>query len=192
MATRLIAPFLCLAAALLATDAQAAAWRATGQSGELRFIATQAGAKFTGRFRQFEVTLDLDPAAPAQGRLDVTVKADSADTADAERDAALKSDDFLAAGRFPEAAYHATGFRKDAKGYVADGQLTLRGVTKPVTVRFTLKRGAKGTTLAGGARLARLAFGVGQGDWADTQWIADAVDIAFDLRLQQAPAAASP
>ena len=193
MATRLISCFVLVSAALLAAGAaHAAAWQANGQSGELRFVATQAGAKFTGRFRQFDVSLNLDPAAPANGRLDVTVKAASADTADAERDAALKSEDFLAIDKFPAATYHASGFRKDAKGYVANGELTLRGVKKPVTVHFTLKRGVKGTTLAGGADLKRLAFGVGQGDWADTQWIADAVAIAFDLRLKPAAAAPAP
>ena len=91
MATRLtsFAAFMCLA--LLACGAaHAAAWQANGQSGQLRFIATQAGAKFTGRFRQFDVALDLDPAAPANGRLDVTVKTASADTADAEVDALLR------------------------------------------------------------------------------------------------------
>lgn len=189
MATRLISCVVFVCAALLSVGAQAAAWRASDQSGELRFVAIQAGAKFTGRFRQFDIALDLDPAALAKGRLDVTVKTASADTADAERDAALKSDDFLAIEKFPEATYHASGFRRDGKGYVADGELTLRGVRKPVAVRFTLKAGSK---MSGGAKLARLAFGVGQGDWADTKWIADAVEIAFDLRLAPAPAAASP
>lgn len=189
MATRLIPSLVFLCAALLPAGAQAASWRANGQSGQLRFVAVQAGAKFTGRFRQFDVALDLDPAAPAKGRLDVTVKTASADTADAERDAALKSSDFLAIEKFPEATYHASGFRKDGRGWVADGELTLRGVRKPVAVRFTLKPGSK---MSGGAQLARLAFGVGQGEWADTKWIADAVEIAFDLRLAPAPAAASP
>ena len=193
MANRLIIALL-LGCTMLAAagSAAAAAWQANGLSGELKFTAIQAGAKFTGRFREFTVALDLDPAAPANGQLDVNVKTRSADTADADRDAVLKGEDFLWTGQHAEAVYHAAGFRKDGNAWVANGELTLRGVKKPVSVRFTLQSGARGTVLAGSAKLNRLAFGIGQGDWADTTWIADPVDVAFSLKLSKAPAAAKP
>jgi len=181
-----------LACLLAAGPCGAASWQADGQSGELRFTAVQAGAKFTGRFTRFRVALDLDPAAPAQGLLEVTVDTGSADTADGERDAVLASQDFFWTEKHPQAVYRAKGFRVDGKGYIAEGDLTLRGVTRPVAVRFTVKPGARRTVMKGGARIGRLEFGVGQGDWADTTWVADAVEIAFELRLRPATAAASP
>lgn len=193
MAFRLTARAALALAACLATGAAGAAgWKADGQSGELRFTAIQAGAKFTGRFTRFTVALELDPAAPAKGRLDVTVKTASADTADDERDSVLASQDFFWAEKHPDAVYHASGFRKDGKAYIADGELTLRGIKRPVAVRFTLKPGSRRTSMSGTAGINRLAFGVGQGDWADTVWIADAVELAFDLKLAPLPPAASP
>jgi len=67
----------------------------------------------------------------------------------------------------------------------------LRGVTQPVAVRFELKQGAPRPGMKGSATLRRLEFGVGQGDWADTTWLSDPVDVAFDLSLLPETAAAS-
>jgi len=59
-------------------------------------------------------------------------------------------------------------------------------------VRFELNQKQKQLGMKGGAALRRLEFGVGQGDWTDTTWLADPVEIAFDLSLQPEAAAASP
>ncbi len=179
-------------AALLPAVAAAAAWQGDQHSGALQFTATQAGAKFRGHFGEFKVTFDFDPANPAKGVLDVTIATASADTADKERDEVLHGRDFFWVEHFPQATYHAEGFKPDGKAWVANGQLTLRGVTQPVAVRFELKPKQKQLGMKGGAALRRLEFGVGQGDWTDTTWLSDPVDVAFDLGLQPETAAASP
>ena len=178
--------------ALLPAVATAAAWKGDQHSGALRFTATQAGAKFPGHFGEFTVRLDFDAANPAKGVLDVTVAMASADTADQDRDEVLHGRDFFWVVRFPGASYHAEGFKRDGKAWVANGKLTLRGVTQPVAVRFEVKPKQKLLGMKGGAGLRRLEFGVGQGDWTDTTWLADPVDIAFDLSLQPETAATSP
>lgn len=177
--------------ALLPAVAAAAAWQGDQHAGTLRFTATQAGAKFTGHFGEFKVRFDFDAADPAKGVLDVTISTASADTADQERNEVLHGRDFFWVEHFPQATYHAEGFKADGKAWVANGQLTLRGVTQPVVVRFELKPKQKELGMKGGAALRRLEFGVGQGDWTDTTWLADPVDVAFDLSLQPA-ADASP
>jgi polyisoprenoid-binding protein YceI len=184
---------LCAAlVALLPCAALAAVWQGDQNSGALRFVATQAGAKFTGHFDEFKVRFDFDPAAPAMGRLDVTIATKSADTADAERDDILHGTDFFSVVRHPEATYHAEGFRRDGKGWIAAGELTLRGVTKPVTVRFQLKPKQRRLGMKGGATVKRLEFGVGQGEWAATIWLGDVVGVAFDLSLRQTAVETSP
>ena len=177
---------------LLPTIAAAAAWQGDQQAGALRFTATQAGAKFTGHFGEFKVRFDFDPANPAKGVLDVTIMTASADSSDSERDELMHGRDFFWAEHFPEATYHAEGFKRDGKAWVASGKLTLRGVTQPVTVRFEAKPKLKQLSMQGGATLHRLEFGVGQGDWKETTWLADPVDVAFDLSLPQGTATASP
>jgi polyisoprenoid-binding protein YceI len=53
-----------------------------------------------------------------------------------------------------------------------------------VPFAFKFRRGASGATLAGTAELKRLDFGVGHGDWKSTEWVADAVKVAFSLSLK--------
>ena len=181
-----------LLAWLASAAAVAEVWQADQNSGTLRFVATQAGARFSGHFGAFSVRLDFDPKDAANARLDVRIATRSADTADADRDAVLHSSDFFWIERFPEAEYHAAGLKSHGRGWLATGKLSLRGVTQPVDVRFELQPGPEIYTMKGGATLRRLEFGVGQGDWASTTWIGDPVDVAFDLKLRQATAAASP
>lgn len=154
----------------------------------LEFTADQAGAPVTGRFTRFRAEICFDPADLAASRFDVTIQTASADSGDAERDAALASEDFFASERIPEARYR-TGKLIAGKGgkFAAEGQLSLRGVTKPVPIAFSYARAADGTAkLDGEAKLSRLAFGVGQGDWTDTEWVGDEVIVRFRLALPAA------
>ncbi|MGQ0430546.1 MAG: YceI family protein [Gammaproteobacteria bacterium] len=177
---------------LCTTGAQAGAWQGDGRAGKLEFTALQAGAYFTGRFREFRIELDFDAAAPAKGRLHVTIATASADTQDDDRDGILRSQDFFWSERHPEAVYHAEGFVREGKGFRAQGTLTLRGVSQPVAVHFTALPAQDHPAMKGSATIRRLAFGVGQGDWAATEWIGDEVAIAFELKLSPAAPAASP
>lgn len=168
----------------LCPAAQAELLQAGPAAGRLEFSATQAGAKFTGAFTRFQVALDFDPARPAEGRLDVTVEVASIDTQDAERDEILRGPDFFQVDAHPQAVFHAGRFERAGDGWRAPGDLTIRGVKRPVPVTFTLATGAGASVMKGGASLKRLAFGLGQGDWASTEWVGDEVDVRFELKLQ--------
>ncbi len=180
-----------VAALALAGSAWAGAWQGDGRAGKLEFTAMQAGARFTGRFADFRVELDFDAAAPVRGRLHVTIATGSADTQDDDRDGILKGRDFFWSTQYPEATYRAEGFERDGKGWRATGSLTLRGITRQLPVHFEVLPAKDRLAMKGRAELKRLAFGVGQGDWASTEWIGDEVGIAFDLELRPAAAAAS-
>ena len=176
------------AALALSPAALAGTLRADQSAGRLEFSATQAGAKFTGSFTRFSVALEFDPAHPDQGRLDVTVDVASIDTQDAERDEILRSADFFWADKYPQAVFHAGQFVRAGAGWRAPGELTIRGVTRAVPVSFTLApaAGTGPSVMKGGAHLSRLAFGLGQGDWASTEWVGDPVEVRFELKLQPA------
>jgi polyisoprenoid-binding protein YceI len=176
----LVLALLCCPAAL--ADVRAA----DGAAGTLEFQATQAGAKFTGAFKQFHVKLDFDPAKPAAGSLDVTVETGSVDTQDGERDEILRGPDFFWTVKYPQAAFHASRFERAGGGWLATGELTIRGVKKVVPVTFTLAPAGPAAAMKGTASLKRLSFGLGQGDWASTEWVGDDVDVRFDLKLAPA------
>lgn len=173
---------LCLALAA-GQPSSAGSWRADPSDGGLTFEALQAGARFTGRFEQFTADIAFDPAAPADCSFDVTITTASAQTDESQRDGLLKGQDFFWVERYPAAAYRGSGCERTATGFELDGELTLRGVTRPVKLGFNFQPGPGGGRLTGAATLHRLDFGVGQGEWARTEWVGDDVTVRFELRL---------
>jgi polyisoprenoid-binding protein YceI len=152
----------------------------------LAFAGTYQGEVFTGRFPGFDTRLSFDPDHLDQASLKVVIPLASATTANADYDGEMRGASFFDAGRFPQAQYTATVFRKlGGDRYAADGVLSLHGVGKPVTLQFTWTRGAR-PVLSGKATVRRLDFGIGSGDWADTSLIPD--DIAISTRVLLQPA----
>ena len=100
------------------------------------FVARHAVVtKVRGQFRDFEGTLILNGDDPARSGAQVTIQATSIDTGQADRDAHLRSNDFFDMDEFPEITFSATAIVPDSETeYKVTGDLTMRGVTKPVTV----------------------------------------------------------
>ena len=111
-----------------------AAWSSDAQHGSLEFEFVQAGAATRGRFGQFAADIDFTPGAAPSGRFDVRIAVSSIDTQDKERNGQLLTAGLFDVARFAEARYMATRFSANAGGYIAYGQLSLRGVTREVRV----------------------------------------------------------
>ncbi len=175
-----------LAGMLAAVPAMAADYEQAPGS-ILVFATKYDGEIFTGTFPGFQTQLSFDPANPAAGKLDVTIPLAGARSGNSDRDATLQGADFFNVARFAQATYTANGFRALGDGqYAADGTLSLRGVSKPVTLTFTWTPGAQ-PVLTGRATVKRLEFGVGGGDWADTRSIPDEVAISTKVVFEAAP-----
>ncbi|GAP67113.1 hypothetical protein MBSD_n2429 [Mizugakiibacter sediminis] len=176
-----------LAALAFALPAAAREWNVDMTRSTLGFTATYQGEAFDGRFERFGAKIAYDPADLAHAKFDVSVDLASADTQNAERDQMLPGADFFDVAKFPRARFVSTGFRRAADGTVlADGILTLRGVSRPLTLTVKFTPAAAGAALDVGASLRRLDFGVGGGDWADTSVIANAVTVKAHLALTPA------
>src|SRR5579875_2254698 len=102
------------------------------------FVARHAMiTKVRGSFDEFEGSGYFDAENPANSRLQLTIKAASIDTRNAQRDEHLRSNDFLAMDEYPEITFASTSVeRLDDTHFRVTGDLTVRGVTKPVTVDF--------------------------------------------------------
>ncbi|WP_166206590.1 YceI family protein [Cognatiluteimonas telluris] len=152
----------------------------------LAFAGRYQDQVFTGRFPGFSTRVSFDPADPGSATLDVDIPLASATTGNPDYDAQMLGDAFLDAATFAQARYHAEGFRPlGGNRYAADGTLTLHAVSRPVTLEFTWTGGAQ-PVLAGKATVQRLAFGIGVGDWSDTDLIQDAIAVSTKVRLQPA------
>ena len=175
-----------LLVAMMGAPAHAADYvQAPGSS--LAFATKYDGEVFTGRFGGFDTRLHFDPQQLDQARLEVTIQLAGTSTGNADRDSTLAGGDFFNVARFAQARYVAERFRAlGGNEYAAAGQLTLRGVSTPVTLSFTWTPGTP-ALLAGRATVKRLDFGVGGGDWADTGVIPDAVAVSTRVFLHPAP-----
>jgi len=152
----------------------------------LAFAGTYEGEAFTGRFPGFVTRFSFDPAQLANARLDVTIPLATASTGNSDYDGEMRGSSFFNAAKFPQARYTATRFRAlGGNNFVADGTLNLRGVSKPVALTFTWTPGAQ-PVLSGKASVNRLDFGVGQGDWAETDLVPNT--IAVSTKVIFAPA----
>jgi polyisoprenoid-binding protein YceI len=171
-------------ALVAAAHSGAGSWYADAGAGGLTFEATQASARFTGRFTRFSADIDFDPAVPQACRFEVTIETGSAVTGESQRDGLLQGKDFFWIERYPTASYNGSACRREQAGYALDGQMTLRGVTHPVTLNFNFSPVPDGGgRMTGRASVQRLAFGVGQGEWAATEWLGNEVTVQFDLSL---------
>jgi polyisoprenoid-binding protein YceI len=110
-------------------------WSIDPAHSELQFIARHMMiAKVRGRFREFSGTLNI-AEVPEQSWVEVTIKAASIDTGDQQRDAHLRSPDFLDVERYPELRFRSTSVREgDGDRWQVTGDLTIRDVTRPVTL----------------------------------------------------------
>lgn len=188
MSRDFISPALTAAAlvAMMAAAPASAADYVQASGSTLVFASKYDGEVFTGKFASFTTTLSFDPANLATSKLDVVIPLTGASTGNGDRDSTLSSSDFFNVAKFAQARYSASKFRSlGGNQYAADGNLLLRGVSKPVTLTFTWTPGAQ-PVLSGKATVKRLDFGVGSGDWADTSNIPNEVAVSTKVVFKPA------
>ncbi|MFE2378802.1 YceI family protein [Streptomyces sp. NPDC059398] len=109
------------------------------------FVARHAMiTKVRGSFAEFEGTLQLDGADPAQSRVAVTIKTDSIDTGNEQRDGHLRTNDFLDAPNYPQITFTSTGIEQlDDSHFRLSGDLTIKDTSKPISIDFELTGSAQ-------------------------------------------------
>lgn len=93
-----------------------------------------------GKFEQFTATVEVDEDHPTDAKIDVTIQAASATTGVEQRDGHLRSGDFFDVEQFPTITFKGTRIEpKGGNEYAVTGDLTMHGVTRPVTVQGTVE-----------------------------------------------------
>ena len=182
---------LLLAAFVLAAPlalAQTSTWVPDKAHSEVGFsILHMSLAKVSGRFGNIGGTVALNDADITKSTINVTIDVNTVDTGVDSRDSDLKGDHFFDVAQFPTAAFVSTGISKSGDGLTVSGNLTLHGVTKPVTLEVEKPTGpltAMGKTHMGFSAtttLKRTDFGIGT-KYPSTM-IGDDVKLTIDLDL---------
>jgi polyisoprenoid-binding protein YceI len=105
------------------------------------FVARHAMVtKVRGAFNEFTGTAHIDGTDPSRSSVQVMIQARSIDTRNTDRDAHLRSNDFLAMDEHPEITFASTTVTPRGENvYELTGELTVKGVTRQVTVPFTFE-----------------------------------------------------
>lgn len=188
---RFIKTLIVATGAILSASAFATEWQVVPETSSVGFIGTQQGTRFNGRFQKFSAQINLDAKDPTKGSIVGMVQTASVNTRDSDRDAQLLEKDWFDVKDYPEARFESKSIeRGDDGSYKAMGELTLKGQTKPATLKFTL---ANAETSAGSATAAqfkgtmivnRFDFNIGEG-WNDTSWVAQDVTVEVNLDLKK-------
>ncbi len=142
--------------------AAASEWSVKPQMSQIAFEATGGGYTTNGTFAQYRAEIEFDPDEPGQASVRVLLDMNSlsADSADAGQ--TLKSADFFNPAQFPTAQFVARGAQAAGNGkYVLNGMLTLKGVTRPVSLPFLVDIKAGTARVNAETTINRLDFGVG-------------------------------
>jgi polyisoprenoid-binding protein YceI len=159
-----------------------------GQS-RISFVSKQMGVPVEGQFRGFSVRLAFDPARPAAGRAAVDIQLASVDAGSQDADDELKRPNWFDVKHFPVAHFESTALRSlGGDRYEVSGPMTLKGRTREVVAPFTFTPSGRDALIQGGFTLKRLEWGIGGGEWSDTDTVADEVQVKFRFLATQAPA----
>jgi polyisoprenoid-binding protein YceI len=164
--------------------ATAACWVPVPAANSIVFNTTQAGAPFQGQFTKFTGVVCLNQARAQDNYIRVSVQTASVDTGLPELDDALRGPDFFDVSRWSQANFTSDAIKQLSVGhYQATGKLTLRDVTRKISVPFTFTRTVTNAELQGTLAFERLDYHIGLGQWRDTRWVGDRVEVKFSVTL---------
>jgi polyisoprenoid-binding protein YceI len=119
-----------------------------------------------GQFRKFTAEIDFDEANPENSSVVAHIDASSIDTGMEARDAHLKSADFFEVEKYPELTFASTSIEKHGDEYRINGNLTIRGETKPITLEAEIggvvpnMQGGRRAAFNATAKISRKAWGL--------------------------------
>lgn len=179
---------------LTAHAATPPAWTIRQADSRITFRATQMGKDFEGAIGRYTHDIRFDPAHPETASAKITVDVSSLLTGDKDRDSALPAKEWFDSKSFPSAVFvsdlfKSVGERDGLPAFEASGTLTIKGVSLPVVLPFTLalkpmdevEKGLKSAHVRGTLTIDRTAFNLGGGEWADPSVIGHNVTVAIDL-----------
>lgn len=168
--------------------AQPALAQVVAAGSEVAFTTRQLGVPVEGRFLKFTAQVALDPRKPETGRVSFRIDTASARFGSAELDAEVPKPEWLSAARFPQATFASTGIKSLGGGrFEVAGKLNIKGQARDITVPVWLVQAGTQSTATGTFVIKRLDFKVGEGEWTDTQMLANDVNVRFKLVLTGVP-----
>jgi polyisoprenoid-binding protein YceI len=177
--------------ALAATPAAPVEWTIDATHSRFGFsVPHMVVSDVEGLFHTASGKVLLDEADLTKSTVELTIDATSIDTDNADRDKHLKGPDFFDVAKYPQITFKSTKIKKAGKAYKVTGDLTMRGVTKPVTLDVQLSdavmnpwgKQVRGVKVAG--KVNRQDFGVSWNKALDKGGMVVGDEVTFDIKLE--------
>jgi polyisoprenoid-binding protein YceI len=146
-------------------------------------------ATVRGQFTDFTGTAHIDTANPANSKVEVSIVANSISTGNEQRDGHLLSGDFFETEQFPDITFVSTDVSRDGDDWTITGDLTIKGVTQPISVPFEFTGSAQDpfgnvrVGFEGAATLLRKDWGLTWNAALETGGVlvSDKIKLEFDI-----------
>jgi len=169
---------------------QATTWRIDTNHSELSFRVRHFVSRVHGTFGKWEGTVTAEPGAWGDGSVEVTVQTASVDTQQERRDSDLRGADFFDVANHPTMTFRSRSASLDGTRLRLEGDLTIRGVTKPVVLEgeFLGEQGDR-AGFSASTTVNRLDYGLTWNRIVDgTRMLGDEVEISVVVALVRRPA----
>ena len=179
-----VRPWFCLSLALAAAGPAMAQQKLVPAESSVQFVSRQMNVPVEGHFRKFDAQIAFDPAKPDAAKIALTIDTGSATLGVKETDVELPKPIWFNVAKFPQATFQSKTVKALGGGkFEVAGQLSIKGAARDVTVPVQLTQSGAKTTATGQFAIKRLAYKIGEEEWADTSMVADDVQVKFKLVL---------
>lgn len=158
-------------------------WEMIPKESSLTFTATQNNAPVKGQFTAFSSDIHFDPANLNESLVTIDVDMNSVTASYKDVASTLKTADWFDSEHFPHALFKSIKWVKTGDNqYDINGLLTIRDVKIPIVLHVKFEKITATYALAKGqTELKRTSFGIGKGDWSNTDQVQDNVSVEFTL-----------
>lgn len=168
-----------------ASNTSQATFRSSIDNSVLSIFATQGSSPFEAKFSRFEVVVtEAENQLPIT--IDVVIDSGSFESGASDRDKVVAGRDWLDFSTYPTTNWQTDSIERQDDGFSAEGKLTVRKVSAPVSIQFDYQVSAANPdnrTLAGSASFDRFALELGRGDYAAESSAGKNIRIEFEIEL---------
>lgn len=190
--TTILAVIIFAVSSIALTKYVVTSWTIDKAHSAINFEVTHFFTPVNGQFNDYDATVNFDPENLEESMIDVKIMVNSVDTKNERRDGHLKTADFFNAEKWPNISFQSTDIEQTGENeYVANGTLTIKDVSKEISLPFKLlgimdnpmEEGSLVAGITASTTIDRTDYTVGTGDWASDAVIGDEVTVDLNLEL---------
>lgn len=160
----------------------AAALKVDNDKSSVSIVFKQMNVPVNAKFTKYIANIDYNAAKPETSKAAVTIDLTSFDLGDEQYNKEVLKPEWFNTAKYPKATFSSTGMKAAANGdLVVTGNLSIKGKTVVTTFPLTIKKEGSNLIFEGSIPIKRLAFKIGEGDWEDTDMVANEVMIKFKV-----------